>query len=161
MAFEIVWESLGVRKRFWGFVTIPELVESVVKPLGDSRFERIRYVIHDFLDVEEHDITEAAIAGIAAISGAGQSVNPNINIAILTTCDKIKNLAWLYSSRILATYPVRIFSSRDEANEWLESAPPRKAPGPFVRGTHAFMEVAKPESYERTPAAPTPNSSEI
>jgi hypothetical protein len=132
MAHEIVWESDGVNKRFWGFVTIAELIESVAKPRGDPRFDRIRYVIYDFLGIDGHEVTENAIAGIAAISSDGLAPNPNVNIAILTTRDEIKDLAWLFSSRTLASYQARIFSNLAEAREWLDSRPPSNRPRPFI-----------------------------
>jgi hypothetical protein len=134
MAYEIVWESHGVNKRFWGFVTIAELIESMAKPRGDPRFDRIRYVIYDFLGIEGHEVTENAIAGIAAISSGSQATNPNVAIAILTTRDEIKDLAWLFSSRTLASHHTRIFSNLVEARAWLDSRPASNKPRPFMHG---------------------------
>ena len=123
MAFELIWESHGLYKRFWDFVTVAELIESVAKPRGDPRFDGIFYVIYDFLAVEGHEVAENAMAGIVAISGGGQAVNPNVVIAVLTTRDEIKDLAWVFASRTLASYPTRIFSSLVHARDWIERAP--------------------------------------
>ena len=123
MAFEIIWEPLGIYKRFWGFVSIPELIESVAGPRGDPRFDSLRYVIYDFLAVHAHEITDQAIAGIAAVSIGGHASNPNVRVALLTTDNAIKDLAWQFASLTLASYPIQIFQQPADARAWLQSKP--------------------------------------
>jgi hypothetical protein len=149
MALEIVWESHGVYKRFWGFVTTAELIESVAKPRGDPRFDRIRYVIYDFLEVEGHEVTENAMAGVAAISSSGQAANPNVNVAILTTRDDIKQLAWLFASRTLASYPARAFSNPADAREWLRNRPLSNKLRPFMHLSKTLMEGGGKDGQDR------------
>lgn len=123
MPFEIVWEPLGVYKRYWGVVTVSEFIDSSAKLHGDRRFDSIRYVINDYLGVEGHDVSEEAIAGIAAISLRGQVANANIRIGLVTTDSRIKELAWEFSSRTLASYPTQLFATVAEARDWISSQP--------------------------------------
>lgn len=130
MPFEIVWEPLGVYKRYWGVVTVSEFIDSSAKLHGDRRFDSIRYVINDYLGVESHEVSEVAIAGITAISVEGQATNANIRIALVTSDSRIKELAWQFSSRTLASYPTQLFSTVTEARGWITGQPPLSQVGP-------------------------------
>jgi hypothetical protein len=135
MAFEIVWEPPGVYKRYWGLVTAPEFIESVARLHGDPRFDRLRYVINDFLNIEGHEVSEKTIAGIAAVSIDAQTNNPNIRVALVTTDDAIKQLAWLFASRTLASSPVQIFATVADAREWVRNLPPLNRKRPLAHRT--------------------------
>ena len=128
MAFELIWEPHGAYKRFWGFVSIPEFIESSAKLHGDRRFDSIRYVINDYLGVEGHEVSEEAIAGIAAVSIGGQAINANFRIALVTTDAAIRELAWQFASRTLASYPTQLFSTVAEARKWVCVIPPLSNP---------------------------------
>jgi hypothetical protein len=133
MSFEIVWEPHGVYKRYWGGVTVSEFIDSSAMLRGDRRFDSIRYVINDYLAVEGHEVSEEAIAGIAAISMHGQATNANIRIALVTTDSQIKELAWQFSSRTLASYPTQLFSTVTEARDWISRQPPLSRPKSLIQ----------------------------
>jgi hypothetical protein len=56
MSYKTIFESTGVRQKFWGVVTSPELLYSLTDAHDDGRFNSLRYVIKDYLDVEFFDV---------------------------------------------------------------------------------------------------------
>ena len=52
MPYEILWEARGVVKRHHGFLAADELLAASREIQSDPRFDDLRYIINDFLDVE-------------------------------------------------------------------------------------------------------------
>ena len=121
MAFEIAWEPRGVCKRYFGYVTDEELLQSLIKVESDHRFDTLRFVINDFLEVESFAVTEDNVLLIAAIDKAASLTNPNIGIAIVATDMQIQALAKLYATSSLNVYPTEIFPSVAEARAWIST----------------------------------------
>jgi hypothetical protein len=119
MAFEIVWEPRGAYKKFYGHVNDAELMQSVMDPHGDARFDDIRYVINDCLSVASFAIAEDTVLHISAIDHAAARSNPNIKIAIVATDPKVLALAKLYISSPWAAYPTQTFATLAEARAWV------------------------------------------
>ncbi len=119
MAFELVWEPRGVYKRFYGYVTDTELMDSVVTIESDARFDGLRFVINDFLGVEGFAVSEDNILTISAIDNAASRTNPNIKIAVVATDQRVHDLANIYADSPLNAYPTAIFPTPDAARTWL------------------------------------------
>lgn len=119
MGYEIAWESRGAYKRYFGHVTDAELMQSVIDIESDHRFDNMRYVINDFLDVVAFQISRKKIEEISAIDGAAALSNPNIKIAVVATDVQIRELAEVYANSTLKSYPTRIFTTVAEARAWL------------------------------------------
>lgn len=119
MAFEIIWESGGAYKRFFDHVTDDELMLSVQQIESDARFDGMRYVINDFLNVASFSISPARLRVIAAIDGAAALTNPHIRIAIVTRNPEIRALAEQYAESPLTVYPTRLFTTSEAARSWL------------------------------------------
>lgn len=121
MAYEIMWETGGVSKRFHGHVSDDELIQSLVQVESDPRFDSIRYVINDFLDVEGFTVSEDGVLMASAIDrGAAQS-NPHIRIAVVTTDSQIHELARLYAASPVNAYPTEVFLNDGEARCWVSA----------------------------------------
>jgi hypothetical protein len=120
MAIEIDWEPRGFVRRFRGFVTGAELMQSVAAVGGDPRFDDLRYVINDCRAVEGFDVTAEKIRLVAALDGAAARTNPRVRIAVVTTDERILDLAAMYAASPLAPYPTRCFPSLEEARTWLD-----------------------------------------
>jgi len=123
MGYEIIWEPRGVVKRFFGEVTSDDMLKSVADSEGDSRFDELRFVINDFLDItavssSHHDVEEiAAIDSIAAVT------NPRIKVAIVTTSPVVKEMAEGYINSPLNHYPTKIFQTLAEGRQWIAQTP--------------------------------------
>lgn len=135
MAYEIDWESSrGVYRRLLNHVTGEEILESLLTIESDPRFDSLRYVINDFLAVEDFDISEESVLMMSAIDNAASASNPNISIAIVATDIQIQTLGKLYATSPLNAYPTKVFLTISNARDWISSIAPetyfRKRPEP-------------------------------
>lgn len=119
MSYELRWHPGGVTKYFFSIVTNDDMLLSVYESEADSRFENLRYVINDFLEIEGCDF-ETPIAERIAIQDRGAAfTNPNIRIAVVTTHPQVIAAAEAYAASPLNVYPTKIFSTLQEARVWL------------------------------------------
>lgn len=123
MSYELIWETRGVVKRFYGELTGQDMVQSVVDVEADPRFDICRYVINDFLPLEGIAPVDNVIDYIAAIDSAAAETNPNIRIAVVTASPEIIALATQYANSPLNAYPTRIFATLAEARAWIATPP--------------------------------------
>jgi hypothetical protein len=120
MAFINYWEQHGVIRIFSGFIDGQQVLDSVVSIEEDSRFDLVRYVINDFLDVADFDISDEEIVRIAAIDRAASVTNPNIRIALVAQDDRIRGLAERYGNLMQnSPYKTSLFTSVEAAREWI------------------------------------------
>lgn len=120
MSYENIWEKQGVYRKYNGRVTGKEIRQAVEEVEGDARFESVRYVISDFLDVTEQDISPQDIEIIAAIDKAAAITNPDIKVAVVATSQAIQGMASMYcelSDDI--PFPCKLFTNLEEAREWV------------------------------------------
>ncbi len=121
MGYELIWEPRGVLKRFYGPVTDTDIAGSVARVHGDRRFDTLRYVINDFRDGTGHRVPLDAVEEIAAIDDVASISNPHIRVALVAATPDFIELAKQYAGATLKLYPTRIFSSLDEARNWLDA----------------------------------------
>jgi hypothetical protein len=119
MAFENYWERNGVTRTFNGFVDGQQVLDSIVEIGEDSRFDSVRYVINDFLNVVDIDISDRDVFRIAAIDRGASITNPNIRIAVVTNDNHMRDLAQRYGELMKdSPYQTLLFESIDAAREW-------------------------------------------
>ena len=122
MSCKIIWEPRGVVKHFLDEVTSHDMLQSVRETEGDARFDDLRFVINDFLDITgvssmHHDVEEiSAIDSIAAIT------NPRIKVAVVATSPLIIEMAESYINSPLNRYPTKIFQTLTDARMWIAQA---------------------------------------
>lgn len=119
MSYELVWEPQGVTSRYAGVFSRNDLSFSVRRIHGDYRFDDLRFVIHDCLDVESISATFADIDEVAATDKAAALTNPRIVVAFVSTQPSITSLAHRYAYSEMNAYPTRVFPSRLEARSWI------------------------------------------
>jgi hypothetical protein len=119
MPCEVTWELRGAYKKFVGHITDHDLVHSVTSVHENPRFDELRYVINDFLDIEGFDVAEDTVKYIAAIDKAAAHTNPHIKIAIVLTDVQAAMLAQHYTNSPWTVYPTRIFPSVEQARTWV------------------------------------------
>lgn len=61
MPFDLVWETRGVFRKYFGDFTAEEFLRSFRIVHGDERFDGLRYVINDFLAVEKIAVSETSV----------------------------------------------------------------------------------------------------
>jgi hypothetical protein len=122
MGYEICWESdRGVVKRFFGNVTTGDIVESVLVTEADRRFLSLRYVLNDYLDVEELTSDRADIKFISALYSASSLSNPSLKIAFVARFPKFAALANEYADSLLNVCSAKTFDSLESARTWLSA----------------------------------------
>lgn len=114
MPFEIDWESTVAYKRFYGFVTAVDILNSMQALHNDFRYANIAYTINDFLDVQGYEISEQDILKFSECGMVASHSNPKVSIAVVTTDEKIRALVKRYS----APYPVEFFTNAAHARAW-------------------------------------------
>ena len=119
VGYELHWGERGVVKRYVGTVTAHDVIQSAVDVERDSRFDDLRYVINDFLEIVDVAVTGLEIERLAAIDKGAFETNPKIRIAIVTDRDDVVGLAREYADSPVHVYPTRIFSTLRSAKEWL------------------------------------------
>lgn len=120
MGYALDWEApLGVVKRFFGPVTGQDILDSVIETEASVDFDRLRWVINDFLAATSVTVTVDELDEIAAIDRAAAQSNPYIRIAVVATQPSIIEAARHYAESPMNRYPTRIFPTLPEAHAWL------------------------------------------
>lgn len=120
MPYINTWEETGVIKKYRGLITGSELLQSVIDIEKDARFNDIRYVLNDFLELDELILTEREVAEIAAIDKAAAITNPGIHIAIVVNGDEHRAWASMYQDMAKdSPYVIKIFDNLEDAHAWL------------------------------------------
>lgn len=118
MPYEIIRETRGAYKRFWGIVTPQEFLDSVRNFHNDQHFETVRYSINDFTETERFELSDSHIDDTAAINVGAAFSNPNVRILAVTCDARIIGMARKYD-QITKAAPILIFPTLAEARRWL------------------------------------------
>lgn len=119
MSYELIWERKGVVRRFYGDVTIGNLIKASDEVQGDLRFDELRYVISDFTDCTKFVFDGSEVEELAATDGAAAYNNRQIKSAVVVTLPEAVAAARYYEKSPLNAYPTRIFSTLEDARAWL------------------------------------------
>lgn len=119
MSYEIIWETRGVVKRFFGDVTSHDMLQSVVETEGAPQFDDLRFVINDFLGITGVSSSLQDVEEVAAIDSIAAITNSRIKVAVVATSSVIIELAESYIRSPLNQYPTKIFQTLAEARQWL------------------------------------------
>ncbi len=123
MGYEVTWEPPnGVIKRYFGQVTGSDLLAAITKTEGDERFKALCYVINDFCDCTELDVSPVAFEEVAAIEQYASLTNPSIHVAIVATQPDVVAIANTFVNAPFNAYTTRIFNDMTEARSWLRLA---------------------------------------
>ncbi len=121
MPYEMVWEARGLYRRYYGRGTDQEVLDSARLTESSERYDELRYVILDFLDVEEVTLVNPAfIREITAQDFGAALSNPCIKFAVVTRHPEIRRLAREYATHPLCSYPLQIFDTVADARAWVK-----------------------------------------
>lgn len=121
MAYELIWEPRGVVKRFTGKVSDQDMLQSVVDTEADPRFDALRFVINDFLEIQQITTSLQVVEEISIMDAGAAFSNSRIKVAVVTTSVDVINLSTAYINSPLNQYPTQIFSTMVEARSWTDS----------------------------------------
>lgn len=119
------WEPPdGVLRRCQGRVTAAERKASIERIFADARFDRLSYVITDYLGVTDYETARETNEEIAAMHVAPLLTNPGIVIAAVATQRAVlAGIAEFKALGFLGDHPYRVFATEAEARAWIETCP--------------------------------------
>lgn len=120
------WEEKGIHRKYAGVVALTEVIDNNLQLQGHPRFDELRYIIVDFLDIEKAVFDAESfldeICTHAHISAAAAKTNPNIRVAVVATDETTQALTEFYHLQVkngIMPWELRLFQSVDEARFWL------------------------------------------
>lgn len=115
-----IWEKKGLYRKFENKINGEEVLTSNLTIQGDSRFDDIRYVINDFTQIIDFEVSSTDINVIAATDNAASISNPNIKIAIVSSHEPL--LTWIkHYCGIMkdAPFDCKIFDNINDTYKWV------------------------------------------
>ncbi len=122
MPYQITWEPHGVCVRYTGPSSGEEVARFATEAQADSRFDDIRYALHDFTACTGAVFSQPTIEMLAATDAAASVTNRRVRVAVVTDRDDVKAMVDAYLKVGLHPYPLRIFAGVEEARRWLNGA---------------------------------------
>ena len=120
MSASVLWEPLGLYKRYEGFVTGADLLSLAHSIHTDPRFDRSRYSIEDYSGVTSFEIDAITLEALAAhVIGAGLSRQSGC-FAFVTTDPKARAAIARFVELTGSTHPSAVFDDLPSARRWVE-----------------------------------------
>jgi len=115
------WLKNGLHRTFTGKVSGKEILDSNLALHGDPRFDRIDYVLNDFLSIDGFEITIGDVNIISTVDNVAAISKNNLKIAIVANNTEL--LQWIdaYLEMMQGSrYTAAVFSQHDDALKWVE-----------------------------------------
>lgn len=117
MPFTITTERFGAYKKFSGFVTNAEFLQSVFENQSHPDYDRMAYSINDFSEVTGHSVAPMAVRTAATYALGAEFTNSRLKIAIVSTDQQIRDLVGGFTA--LTHYKLEFFSTLEDARKWV------------------------------------------
>jgi len=114
-----ILEERGFFTKWSGTIRVAELIQMQEQAHADLRFDSIHYAIHDFSECDALVYEQSGIEYMAAIDAAASKSNAQIKIAIVAANASVAEGISSYQRTGLSPFPLRLFSSLDEARTWV------------------------------------------
>lgn len=100
MPYTLNWEPAGAYAHFHGKVDVADLQNLMLGIVGNSRFDSLRYLLCDYLDVTSHSVTDKQTEVIAALDYAQRLTNSRFaHVAVATEPGDVALIThWIASS---------------------------------------------------------------
>ena len=119
MPYETTWEKKGIYFKLYGIVTGNDIEQLTIDFFGDSRFDDIRYLIADFMSIDDLVMSDDQLESVAAQDMAAAITNPNVKIAIITTHPRMIELTTMFGN-MFGEHPwkISVHENIEEARRW-------------------------------------------
>jgi hypothetical protein len=116
MPYKENWESnTGVVVKYTGVVTNSEVIKVVKDAHADHRYDRLRYVIHDLLEVDAFDVDLHAIQEVFAASVGAGMTNPNRKIYVVSNNATVLDYLGQYLKDYSGALPIKAYTNMVDA----------------------------------------------
>lgn len=120
MSYRIEWETSGVLLNYTGAVSADELSQAAVDIFEDPRFEKLQYVISDFLSVEVFTINVPNVVFMTKSIKNAICKRSNLSIACVADQPAVRPLFRIHEWEMEGVaWESRLFHTVSEAREWL------------------------------------------
>ena len=124
MPYRIRWEGHGIYRRFYGVITRAEIRDADEEMCGDIRYERIRYIVSDYLEAQPgSDVTEKDVKEQAELERQRFYDSPDTVRAMVATDPRTVAYFQFYKSLRISPHCVENFATLSEARRWIASNP--------------------------------------
>lgn len=116
------WEARGVYRKFTGSFSRDDLRLAQDEVYGNPHFDRISYVVNDFLEAQPDETINELDAQLgAAFASAALRINSRLRHAAVATDPGVLELLNAYLSTPVSPFPPsKIFPTLVEARQWVE-----------------------------------------
>lgn len=129
MPYTLHWEPRGVRRNYFGDVTVAERLESLQRICADPRFDDLHYTITCYLDVRAYEAGPDSTLNVAALHIGPLMTNPGIIIAAVAVRPDILAHIDAFKATGFVRQPYEVFSTLREAREWIARTRANRALG--------------------------------
>ncbi len=119
MAYQMYRQPRGVYKKFSGYVTAQEFLQSVIEFNEDPNFERFVFSINDFTEITGFSVGEKDLRTFAA-HGLGAALTSEIFGALITNDQNLISNINNYQLMTRSSTPTEIFPTLEQALAWLK-----------------------------------------
>ena len=124
MKIEMIWEQGGLLKRMSGALSEEEFLLSSVQVLADPRFDDIRFVINDFLQVTGSGFSRGMLPYLAAIQYESKATQSRCRVIFVSRDESILALIKdALATRDLDHFEVCTAPTVEAARDWLKKQP--------------------------------------
>ena len=116
---KLIWEPSGVVRKFSGRVIDVDLERSAIAIQADPGFDRLRYVIHDFLDCTELAVSPNTIEEVLARASVATSRHPEFRSAFVGNLPELRNMVGDFERMAMFPHPFRLFGTLEEARAFV------------------------------------------
>ncbi|MFO7577505.1 MAG: hypothetical protein R6W66_07230 [Pelovirga sp.] len=118
--YQHIWDDTILTVLFTGSTSGAEIKRSVIEAQNDARFAAIRYKIVHLHSCHLVHTDEETTREIARLHYAAAPKNPHLQIAVITSNPAVIEFVFDYINLNISKYPLSIFSSYHEVNQWME-----------------------------------------
>jgi hypothetical protein len=119
MPCKVEWPHDALCVRWTGTIDAAELVDLSAQIVADSRFDSVRWALHDFRACEGMTVTSPPMGKIAEIDLAAAITNPSLHIAVVTTMADVRTAFSVCVDSAINRFRIDFFDSIDAAQVWL------------------------------------------
>jgi hypothetical protein len=123
MAVEFIWEDRGVVRKFYGQITVSDVIDSTRQLASDPRFDALRYKISDYSEGASPDFDLKDLELLSAETFGAALSNQRILSAAVTTDPVVLDIIEQFQQMIHDPY-LKVFPTLAQARDWIAAHPP-------------------------------------
>jgi len=124
MAFTHKWIDQGLHVKFFDKLTSEDLIKSNSKMVGDAEFDRIKFLIVDFIDITDIEVNDVDVNVSINFAINTDHYNRNLKVALISNNKELNLLVEKFITDSLLEIPHaqhKLFKNISEAELWFNT----------------------------------------